>query len=162
MAENLSNNLKAILIPDDVTLSAAGHYRNQFYTVQHFEYKCERSRDEDGVPFGSTLSVILRNSIKAVSADAGKVLFERLKMNSRFPYTFVFNATFDKDSKLDSYGDAMVVYGYVVDVEETHNCVPSPDGSAQQMLISFDILVSSITYLGKESNKSLYITHNCD
>lgn len=162
MAELLSNHLKAVVTTEDILTINSALPREQFYTVQRFEYKCERSCDEKGIPFGSTLSVILKASIKATSPDTGKVLFERLKQNSRFPFSFMFNASFDENARLKEYGGGMVVYGYVVDIDEVHNCVPSIDGIGKQMLISFDILVSSITYLGRESNKNLFIIHSCD
>lgn len=162
MAELLSNHLKAVMATEDVLTSDIAFPRDRFFTVQRFEYKCERSCDENGIPFGSTLSVILKASIKATSPDTGKVLFERLKQNSRFPFSFMFNATFDENARLKEYGGGMVVYGYVVNIDEIHNCAPSSEGIGKQMLISFDILVSSITFLGRESNKSLFIIHSCD
>ena len=160
MGEVISNQLKAVLCTDDVTSSVAPFSRDDCYTIQHFEYKCERSRDEHGTPFGSTLSVVLKTSVKVTSADAGKILLERLGQDSRYPFTILFSASFDSSRRLKDYDAGMVVYGYVVDVTETH--VASSQGQAQQMQIAFDILVSSITYLGTESNKSLCLIRNND
>lgn len=157
----LSSHYKALIVADDVTMSAAAITRDSFLTVQHFDYKCERSRDETGVPFGSTLSVILNLSVKSASADCGKVFYERLQQNSRCPFSFLFDATFDENSKLKDYDAGMVVYGYVVDIDETHKS-SSPDDGLLRQSICVSILVSSITYLGVDSNKSLHIIHNCD
>lgn len=162
MAKVMSNHLKALLFLDDITISPVAPSRDKGYTVQHFEYRCERSVDDNGIPFGSTLSVILKTSLKITSPNAGKALFERLKQNERYPFTFLFNATFDDDQKVADYGDGMVVYGYVVDIEESHVWASDEAESEQQMLIAFDILVASITYLGRDNNKSLYIIHSCD
>lgn len=162
MSELMSNHLKAIMVPDDITAGEVSLPREQCYVVQHFDYKCERARNENSDPFGSTLSVILSTSIKMTSVDAGKVFFERLKQNSHFPFSFMFNATFDSDKKLNDYGGGMVVYGYVVDVDESHNYIQSQSGKEQQLIIRFNVLVSSITYLGNDGNKSLNILRNSD
>lgn len=162
MAELLSNHLKAVVVLDDVRLTNFTNTRDQFFTVQRFEYRCERSRDERGLPFGSTLSVVLKASVKATTPDTGKVLYEWLSQNARFSMSFLFDATFDGSAKLADFGSGMVMNGYVVDIEETHNRFAEVEIYEQQMLIEFSFLVSSITYLGRESNKSLYIIHNCE
>jgi len=161
MPELLSNHLKAIMIPEDVTSVRIAVPREDFFTVQHFEYKCERSCDEQGSPEGPTLKVLLNTSIKMVSADAAKLFYERLKQNSRFPYSFIFNATFDSERRLDDFEDGMVVYGYVVDVGESHNC-QTTDETERQVTVSFNVLVTSITYLGKEAGNNLTLNILCN
>ena len=147
------------MVFEDVSASQVSVPKDQFYTVQHFDYKCTRSRDGNGEPYGPTLSVVLNASVKMTAASAGKVLYERLQQNSQFPFTFIFNATFDSDKRLEDYDDGMVIYGYVVDIDESHNYMMKPDDGSRQVMIGFRVLVSSITFLGKDSNKSLYIIH---
>lgn len=157
----LSNHHKALVVADDVTMSAVAVTKDNFLSVTHFDYKCERSRDEIGIPFGSTLSVILNLSIKVATNDSGRIFYERLQMESRFPFTFLFNAVFDENAKLKDYDAGMVVYGYVVDIDETHKSLAPDDGQMRQF-VSIRMLVSSITYLGVDSHKSLHIIHNDD
>jgi hypothetical protein len=55
----------------------------------------------------------------------------------------------------------MVVKGYVVDVKEDYDATVTEDGTVQQILIQVTLLLSSITYVGKDDNsKILEITHN--
>ena len=159
MAELMSNHLKAVLLTDDIRAGVAGPSRSKCSTVQHFEYRCEKNLDADGMPFGFTGSVVLRASVRIGASNTGKTFLERLKQDSRYPFTFIFNPTFGPDKKLADYADAMVVYGYVVEVEEKH--VYSSDKASASEL-KFSILVSTITYLGTDSDKTLYITHSSD
>ena len=84
-----------------------------------------------------------------------------MQSNELFDHTFIFNATFDENDRLKSYGDAMVVRGYVVDVKEDYDATVTKDGFVQQILIHVTLLLSSITYVGKEDkgNKQLEITN---
>ena len=77
-----------------------------------------------------------------------------------FPYSFLFNATFNASRRLSECQDAMVVTGYVVDVEETYESALSEDGEAEQMLINAKILMSNIKYLGRERNLQLTMTND--
>lgn len=156
MLENLSNYTKALLITEDLTEIAAIS-QDDCMTVQHFDYHCSRSRNEMGEPYGPVVSVTLQVSIKALSNSSEKLLYERLKSNARYPYSFIFNATFDSWRKLSSYENAMVVSGYVVDVEETYDSAFSSETETDQMLMNVKILLSSITYIGKQSNKTLFL-----
>ena len=153
MAELMSNLLRAVMLTEDITTGVAAPSRSQCYTIQHFNYKCARNRDGHGMPFGFTTSVIMRSTVKVGAGKTGKTFLERLKQDSRYPFTFIFNPTFDAERKISDYEGAMVVYGYVVDVEQTHG-----EASA----LSFNILVSSITYLGADSNKTLFISYSKD
>ena len=84
-----------------------------------------------------------------------------MQQNDLFDYTFIFNATYDQHDRLSSYEDAMVVKGYVVDVKEDYDATVTEDGTVQQILIQVILLLSSITYIGKDDNsKILEITRN--
>ena len=84
-----------------------------------------------------------------------------MQQNELFDYTFIFNATFDQHDRLSSYEDAMVAKGYVVDVKEDYDATVTEDGTVQQILIEVTLLLSSITYVGKDDNsKILEITKN--
>lgn len=150
----LSNNIKAILIPEDFS-EMARVSQEKCLTLQHFDYKCRRCRNEEGVPYGSTVSVILNCSFRTV--EDLHAYYDCLKKNESQDFSFIFNATFDDQKKLSDYEDAMVVNGYVVDIEETFNSAMNEAGESEQVLFGIKILLSSITYVGKSSNKILSI-----
>jgi hypothetical protein len=92
--------------------------------------------------------------------DDGKVFYQQMQRNELFDHTFIFNASFDQTDRLKTYDDAMIVRGYVVDVKEDYDATITENGTVQQIMIQVNLLLSSITYLGKEdsSNKLLEIT----
>ena len=150
----LSNNIKALLIPEDFT-EMKGVAQEKCLTVQHFDYKCQRCRNEEGVPYGSTVSVILSCTIRTVNSLQS--YYDNLKSNNPNTYTFVFNAVFDEQKKLSDYEDAMIVAGHIINIEEEFNSASNEDGESEQILFNVKILLSSITYVGKNSNKKLSI-----
>ena len=150
----ISNNIKAILIPEDFS-EITRVSQDKCLTLQHFDYKCQRSRNEEGIPYGSTVSVTLNCTIRTIN-DL-QVYYDRLKSNAPNTYTFAFNATFDAQKCLSDYEDAMIVSGYIIDIEENFDSAKNENGESEQMLINIKILLSSITYVGKNSNKTLSI-----
>ncbi len=150
----LSNNIKAILIPEDFT-EMKRIAQEKCLTVQHFDYKCQRCRNEEGVPYGSTVSVILSCTIRTVNSLQS--YYDNLKSNNPNTYTFVFNAVFDEQKKLSDYEDAMIVAGHIIDIEEEFNSTRNEDGESEQIQFNVKILLSCITYVGKNSNKKLSI-----
>ncbi len=62
--------------------------------------------------------------------------------------------------RLKNYDDAMIVRGYVVDVNEDYNPILTEKGTTEQMLVEVTLLLGSITYVGKEERyKKLEITN---
>ena len=83
-----------------------------------------------------------------------------MQSNELFDHTFIFNITYGQFDRMDSFEDAMIVKGYVVDVKEDYDTAVLEDGTMNQIRMEVNLLVSSITYLGKEDNsKVLEITH---
>lgn len=158
MQERISNHVKALLVAEDFS-EVARVSQSNCLTVQHFDYRCSRSRNESGMPYGPTVSVIIQFSFKSLSNNKGKIFYDRLKSQSPFPYTFVFNATFDSVQQLSRYDDAMIVSGYIVDIEESFDKAAAPGETVEQMLTNVKMLLCSITYVGKDSNKTLSLIH---
>lgn len=150
----ISNNIKATLILEDFS-GMKKVAQEKCLTVQHFDYKCQRCRNEEGIPYGSTVSVILNCTIRTVNNLQG--FYDNLKSNNPFTYTFVFNATFDEQKKLADYEDAMIVVGHIIDIDEDFNSAANDSGDTEQILCNIKLLLSSITYVGKNSNKKLSI-----
>ena len=155
MAENLSNYLKALLTLDDMTLGMPIRQEG-CQTVQHFAYRCCRSRDSQGRPYGPTNATILRFVLKSLANNESKHFYRRLQDNESNTFSFIFNATFDEIRLLKDYDDAMVVTGYVVEVQEVFGADMPEVEDKEQMYMCVDILVESIEYIGKMANKLLH------
>lgn len=149
-----SNHIKALLIARDFTEEGRVS-QDQCLTLQHFDYKCQHCRNENGEPYGSTVSATLNCTMR--STGNIQVFYDRLKSSAIHGYTFVFNAVFDDLRLLTDYEDAMIVRGYVVDVEEDFTTAPDDNGDTRQMLLHVKILLSNITYIGRTSNRTLPI-----
>ena len=157
----LSDHLKAILYPENLLENSIGNVeKDKCPTVQAFSYKCQRSRNDAGIPFGTTTPTELQFTIRLGKPDDGKVFYQQLMQNNPFEHTFIFNATFDQNKRLKHYEDAMVARGYVVDIREDYKPLKIDGQTVDQMLIEVTFLLSSITYLGKDDrNKKLEITN---
>lgn len=160
MAKVFSNELKAILVMEDVSSPEAAVWQDKSFTVQQFSYDCRRDRNQQGEPYGATLPSFLDFTIRVSSGDSAREFFERMYEREPFPYSFLFNARFDAQRKMSEYEDAMVASGYIIDVLESYDNEPQPDGSSEQMLISARLLLCHLAYLGKENVLKLIINND--
>lgn len=156
MAVSYSNYLKAILFPG---INESNVSKENSLTVQQFSYTVARSRNDAGFPYGTTLPTEISFTLRLLEPNDAKLYYSRLTDNSSYVYTFFFNVTFNAYKRLADYEDALVVEGYVVDVEDSFNTTPSSNGTTDQMLIKVKLLVNSITYRGKENDKKLIINN---
>ena len=150
-----SDHLKAVLFPENLLDVGENVEKRLCKTVQHFSYKCQRSRNDAGIPYGNTTPTELLFTIKLESPDDSKVFYQQLQQNELFNHSFLFNATFDQRDRLKAYDDAMIVRGFVVDVKEDYDASVTEDGTVQQILIQVTLLLSSLTYVGKEDNSKI-------
>lgn len=158
---NYSDHLKAVLYPYNLQDVVENLEKRLCQTIQHFSYKCQRSRNDAGIPYGNTTPTELQFIVKLETPDDSRVFYQRMQQNELFDYTFLFNATFDQRDRLKSYDDAMIVRGFVVDVKEDYDATVNEDGSVQQILIQVTLLLSSITYVSKDDkHQVLKITNN--
>ena len=97
----------------------------------HFSYKCQRSRNDAGFPYGETTPTELLFTIRLGAPDDGKVFYQQMQRNELFDHTFIFNASFDQTDRLKTYDDAMIVRGYVVDVKEDYDATITENGTVQ-------------------------------
>lgn len=157
---NISNNTKATLFLYDIT-SGVVPSKDKSYTVQSFDYRCERKRNTMGMPYGPTGKTSLRFCIKTLPDGYLKELYNRIHDHTPSSLSFVFNATFEEgpDGQLAEYETGMVVEGYVVNISEAfgHLLEDTADKDSL-MLTSVEFLVGAITYMGSDNNrKTLYI-----
>lgn len=163
----LSDYLKAILYPENLLeYGRIGENRwsvakDQCPVIQHFAYKVQRNRNDAGIPYGGTTPTELKFTIRLGQPDDSKLYYQHLVSNELFEYSFIFNATFDDNKRLKSFEDAMVTRGYVVDVKEDFDVAVTDENLSDQIMVEVTLLLSSITYVGKEdqNNRKLEITN---
>jgi hypothetical protein len=147
----LSDFLNAVLYPGN--LKENGWYAEKANSpvIQHFSYKCQRSRNDAGMLYGNTIPSELKFTIRLGKPEDSKLFYQQLTQNELSDHTFIFNATFDQDMRLKAFEDAMMVSGYVVDVKEDYNSAATMEGHFVPMQVGVTLLLSSITYVGKEN-----------
>jgi hypothetical protein len=154
-----SDHLKAVLYPDNIREVGENVEKRLCQTIQHFSYKCQRSRNDAGLPYGDTIPSEMTFTVRLESPDESKTFYQQLQQKELCDYTFFFNATFNQNDRLKNYDDAMIVRGFVVDVEEDYDATATEDGIVQQILVKVTLLLSSIIYTGQEDKfKVLEVT----
>lgn len=157
MADNYSNYLKVILFAGDICETNAGITRDHCFTVQHFDYESKRYRSkENDANYHAEEPTILDFSIRINTPETGKELFSQIQKQESFAYSFLFNTTFNAMNSLESYEDAMVARGYIIDIEEVFS-TEKGKGQQEQMLMHVKLLLNNITFIGKQQNLVLSI-----
>ena len=144
--------LKAVLIPENVLDNPIGILKENALTVQYFSYDCTYRRNNSGEIYGAVEPVILQFRIRVNSPHHARKFYRESILNNHFQFSFLFNVTWNENDRLGNYEDGMVVDGYVVHVEEEYHSSKQIDGVDQQMLLDVKLLVRSVTYLGRENN----------
>ena len=128
--------------------------KSQGYTIQQFSYSCERVRDQVGTAFGETQGVVIDFTVRVMTTRQ-TLFYEKLKDLDADYYTFVFNGVFEDDRP--KYCDnAMIVDGFIVDVEE------SAANDNNQALMHVKLLARELTYIhhdGSELSINISNTH---
>ena len=144
--------LKAVLIPENVLDNPIGILKENALTVQYFSYDCTYRRNNSGEIYGAVEPVILQFRIRVNSPHHARQFYRESIQHNHFQISFLFNVTWNENDRLGNYEDGMVVDGYVVHVEEEYHSSKQIDGVDQQMLLDVKLLVRSVTYLGRENN----------
>ena len=154
-----SNELKAVMIPDNFLDNPKSVLKENCLTVQHFDYQCERKRNDSDSIYGSTEPVILRFTIRVNSVRHARPFYQGLIHNAHYYYSFLFNTTYDGNGRLSQYEDGMVVDGYIVRVEENYTSLKHQQNEDEQVLLDVEVLVRSVIYLGQENNYTSTFIH---
>ena len=152
--KRLSNHLKAVLFTDEMEEGGQNVLKEKCCTVEYFGYRCERSRNDAGFPYGVTNPAVLSFTVRLVVSKEGTIYHQRLLENTPSDYKFFFNATFNDQQRLKSFDNLLIVNGYVIDVEDDFN---SDVKESRQMLVRVKLFVNSITYKGKTMDRQLVI-----
>ena len=150
----LSNELKAVAVMANMTEAADGITSDQCMSVQHFDYHCAHKRDAKGRTYQANEPAILRFRVRLNSAEQAQLFYQKLT-DSEFGFlSFVFNVTFSETGRLQDYDDAMVIEGYIVDLQEDFHSAALAERE-ELITLSVRMLVRAITYLGQYDNKTL-------
>lgn len=150
------HELKAVAVMANLVESEKSITRDQCIAVGHLDYQCVRRRDGKGHTYGSSDPSMLTFTMRINHAEQAQLFYEQLTVNEHDPLSFIFNATFADNQQLSGYDDAMVVEGYVVEVEELFHSAAMTEGEEEQILLRVRMQVHSITYIGRDDNKTLY------
>ena len=162
MARLFSNELKAVVVTEDLIEMPANILKENCLTVQKFDYDCVRKRTQKGGVYGAINPVILSFSIRVNNQLHALRFIKAIASNLTATLSFLFNTTFDPRMRLKDYEDGMVVNGYVVGLEEIYKTDSNESGEFHQMLLNVKMLISTVTYLGNEENndlKGVFINH---
>lgn len=119
--------------------------RSNGMAVQQYQYTCAMQCDRVGTIYGDPQSVTFDFSV-CVMKTGQNLFYEKLQDNGTDQYSFVFNAVFEND-KLQSFDQAIMVEGYIVDVEEAGS------NDNEQATIRVKLLASEMTYLHNNNDK---------
>jgi len=158
MADVLSNQLKAVFFPDDITTDAGSAvFQQDCLTVRNYSSAFSRTREGRYIAGGLTTGSKLSISVRIHSSQAGKFFYESLWRDKPQSFSVLFNARFNPDGSLREYEDAMVVCGYIVDVGSAFDSAGTGAEAGTQMCMDASVLVYNVTYLGKDTNRTLTV-----
>lgn len=156
----VSKQLKALILTKDISEQGIVVRQPDCLTLQHFNYQCSRRRTDDGIPYGPTVPSYIDFTVRVTDKAQGKAFFERVGLNKSFRYSFLFNASFASKKKLSDYEDAMVITGYLVEMEEFYDQPRNPEEYSEQLLLHCRLLLCSIDYQGSKDSLTLTITED--
>lgn len=150
--------LKAVMIHDNILENPLNILKENSLTIQNLAYNCVHNRNNAGEVYGATEPVILDFTVRVNSPHHAKRFYQESILNNYFDFSVLFNVLWGSDNRMTNYEDGFVANGYVVHVEEDYHSGKDSSGLDQQMLLSVKVLVRSVTYLGRDRNiKSVFI-----
>ncbi len=152
MSKLYSNELKAVVVPENFLENPNNVIKENCQTVQNFSYECVHKRNKNGEVYGPTEPVFLKFKVRVNSPYHAKPYYNALRMNQCMDFSFLFNVTYNSFDRLSDYEDGMVVNGYVVRVEEEYHSSSNKEGHDEQMMLNVMLQVCSVTYLGRENH----------
>jgi hypothetical protein len=151
--------LKALLVTEDIRVESFGFreytsrsfkrvQKENTFTLQHYSYKCGRTRNEYGRPYGGTTPSLLHLTVRVADEQSCRVFYQQLQSEEVTVYSILFNASFDERKELAGYDSAQIIHGFLVDITEEFVC-----SSNEQMCLTLSFLISRISYLGENDNE---------
>lgn len=139
----------------DVNAMQSSILKGNGFFVQNFSYNSTREHNDlQGHTYHIEDATIVDVTLRLNTADHPKPFMEQIKAPDMHAYSFLFNPTYTKFGRLEKMDDAMVVNGYIVDIEEEYKLAPEKD-TQEQMLMHVKLLANKILFLGKSKEKNL-------
>ena len=157
MMEKTNALIRAMLVAEDITMVKNSITKDKCYVVQHYFYESQRERVGARMISGVEDSSYINLVIRIAAAGTGRQFYQQMTENEPFVYSILFNATFNGSDRLLDFDDAMMVKGYIVDIEETISTGNLIHGADTQVLMKLKLLLNTITYIGSERNIELDI-----
>ena len=155
-----SNELKALVVPESI-LEQPNVLQEKCLTIQWMNYKCQRERNTRREAYGPTQPVEMEFTIRLNDTADAKPFYQMLPSNEHFCFSFLFNATFNQNERLNDYEDGMVCDGYVVGIDESYSASSNKEPNDKQMLLNIKLLLLNTTYIGRDKNyTSIFIHQN--
>jgi hypothetical protein len=152
MEKSYSIEVKALLTLDNFLDAPQSVLRDNCILVTHIDYSCEFRRNDSNAVYGAVDPVIMNFSIRIGSEKKAEPFYRYLVENGHNIFTFLYNTTFDKNDRIDTFYDGMIVDAFVVKVEQDYTTQRTGRDSDEQIMLRVKLLVRSITYLGKDKN----------
>lgn len=159
MGLNLSNQIKALAFYGDLTSANAKLHRDEAVTLQNYYYRCVRSRNALGFPYGNPHSMQVEFTVRNFSVSWEKNLLEIMKSNETHSFSFIFNGVFNESRRLEDFDDALILRGFVVDMEHIYDNYQEENSTMGQRLMKIKLLLSNIVYKGEYADRKLEITN---
>lgn len=154
---NTNALLRAMFVAEDITMVKESVTKDKCFVVQHFSYDSQRDRVGVRMMSGTEDSSYINLVIRIANVGTARLFYQQMNESAPFVYSILFNASFNANDRLLDFDDAMMVKGYIVDIEETINTGNLKQGDDTQVLMKVKLLLSTITYLGSEHNIELDI-----
>ena len=144
--QRISNQTKVILFPDNY-LEQAYITKEKCIAVQHYDYTFQRNRNAYGEPYGRISGGLLTLTIRVGSRDSLRLFYQQLKQHYSATYSLLVYATYDAQGYLAERSGALMVEGYIVDIQELFDRDQANE-SGEQMSLVCEILLTSVTCEG--------------
>ena len=144
--QRISNQTKVVLFPDNY-LEQAYITKEKCMVVQRYDYTFQRNRNAYGEPYGRISGSSLTLTIRVGSRDSLRLFYQQLKQPYSATYSLLFDATYDAQGYLVERSGALLVEGYIVDIQE-HFDRDQADDEGEQMSLVCEILLTGVTCEG--------------
>jgi hypothetical protein len=153
MTEFFSNQLKAVLFLGDIT-ELKNLRQEDGYTIQDFDYQSFRSRDKLGQPYGPSNASLARITLRSISGDGYKSLYNILKQRECYSFSVLYNVKYADDRLVESYDTATVLNGYIVEIEEIFS---TNNKKSPSMILNMKVLLHDVNYIGVNTHRRLVV-----
>lgn len=157
MTANLTNHRKTVLLIGNILDDNVRFGQEDCVVVQKFEYVFERTCNTNGIPTGTTINPVVEFSFKFMDDAKPKSLFKYLNSMELIEITFLFNVSYNDNRKISDYDNAIVMKGYVVEVEQDYH-YSGTNGEESQRIMKVKLLAADVTYVDDRSCKTLVLS----